>query len=255
MARKTIAGQRIWITGASSGIGRATAVELARRGARLALTARNETALHALAWEINAKGTLVLPGDVSDRETNLAIAQTIQGEWGGLDIALLNAGICEYPDVRTWDSALFERALQTNVMSVVYGTEAMLPLLRKSARPHLLGMSSTVTIGGLPRAEAYGASKAAIRYLLESLRVDLWREKIVVTVIMPGFVRTPLTDKNDFPMPMMIEAETAARSIADGIERERLTITFPWLFAALFRMLRLLPEGWYARLAARGARA
>lgn len=112
-------------------------------------------------------------------------------------------------------------------------------------------MSSTVAYAGLPRAEAYGASKAAIRYLLESLRIDLYRLGITVSVVCPGFVRTPLTDRNDFPMPFRIEAEDAARRIVDGIEAGKAEIHFPKRFSLAFKLLTLLPTRLYLRLCAR----
>jgi len=123
--------------------------------------------------------------------------------------------------------------------------------LRQSPAPQLVGMSSTVAYRGLPRSEAYGASKAAIKNLFESLQVDLAPEGISVSVVCPGFVRTPLTDRNDFPMPFRIEAEDAARRIVDGIEARKPEIHFPKRFSLLFKCLTLLPSRWYIGLCAR----
>lgn len=252
MTRHDLAQRRVWITGASSGIGRAMAQEFARRGSRLALSGRNEA---ALAEVVQACGgsprALAVPFDVTDRRANHAAVETISRELGGLDIAVFNAGTCEYLDVRHFDSGIFERTFQINVISMAYGIEAALPLLRASPHPHLVGMSSTVAYGGLPRAEAYGASKAAIRWMLESLRIDLMPERIFVSVICPGFVRTPLTDRNDFAMPALLEPEDAARRIVDGIERCRAEIHFPKRFSVPFKLLALLPTGLYSRLVSR----
>lgn len=253
MSTQDFQGRRVWITGASSGIGRAVALELAGRGARVILSGRNRAALEQAAGKCGA-GAIPLPLDVTDRAANLQAAAAIRERAGGLDIAVLNAGTCEYVEARRFDSGVFERVMQSNFLGMVYGIEAVLPLLRQSSSPHLVGMSSTVAYGGLPRTEAYGASKAAIRYMLASLRIDLLPERIPVSVVCPGFVRTPLTDQNDFPMPFRIEAEAAARCIADGIAARRHEIHFPKRFSLPFKLLALLPSGLYTRLVGRMTR-
>ncbi|MBV6469041.1 MAG: 3-phenylpropionate-dihydrodiol/cinnamic acid-dihydrodiol dehydrogenase [Nitrospirae bacterium] len=251
MRRHPVNGRRVWVTGASSGIGRAVAVELVRRGATVIASARNESPLHHLVEQCGGDRLAAVPCDVSDPVANRRAASEIVGQFGGLDVAVLNAGTCEYVEVDRFDSAVFERTMRSNFLSMVYGIEAVLPLLRQSPAPHLVGMSSTVAYAGLPRAEAYGASKAAIRYLLESLRIDLYRLGITVSVVCPGFVRTPLTDRNDFPMPFRIEAEDAARRIVDGIEAGKAEIHFPKRFSLAFKLLTLLPTRLYLRLCAR----
>ena len=254
MGAQDFAGRRIWITGASTGIGRAVAIELAARGAVVVASARNRDALEELVKASPSGRVTALALDVTDRQATLDAVKTIRQRLGGLDIAFFNAGTCEYVDVRRFDSALFERAMQTNFLSMVYGIEAVLPLLRQSARPQLVGMSSSVAYRGLPRAEAYGASKAAIRHMLEALRIDLARENIAVSIVCPGFVRTPLTEQNDFPMPFAIEADEAARRIADGIAAQRHEIHFPKRFTVAFKLFTLLPSRLYTRLCARMVR-
>lgn len=236
------------------GIGRAVSLEFARRGATVIVSARNKEALDQVVVECGPGRAHSLPLDVTDRQATLRSTQTILDRFGGLDTAFFNAGTCEYVDVRHFDSALFERMIQTNFLSMVYGIEAVLPLLRKSPHPHLVGMSSTVAYGGLPRAAAYGASKAAIRHMLEALRIDLLGEKIPVSIVCPGFVRTPLTERNDFPMPFAIEAEEAARRIVDGIAAQQHEIHFPKRFSLPFKLLALLPSRLYTRLCARMVR-
>ncbi|MCW5797233.1 MAG: SDR family NAD(P)-dependent oxidoreductase [Nitrospira sp.] len=246
----SVADRHVWVTGASTGIGRAVTIELARRGARVVASARNESALDTLVRECGDR-VLALPLDVTDRQANRWAAEEISRRMGGLDIAFLNAGTCEYVDVASFDSALFERTIRSNFLSMVYGIEAVLPLLRQSPAPQLVGMSSTVAYRGLPRSEAYGASKAAIKNLFESLQIDLAREAFRVSVVCPGFVRTPLTDRNDFPMPFRIEADEAARRIVDGIEAGKPEIHFPRRFSLLFKLMTLLPDRLYIRLCAR----
>ena len=246
----SVADRHVWVTGASTGIGRAVTIELARRGARVVASARNESALDTLARECGDR-VQALPLDVTDRQANRWAAEEISRRMGGLDIAFLNAGTCEYVDVASFDSALFERTIRSNFLSMIYGIEAALPLLRQSPAPQLVGMSSTVAYRGLPRSEAYGASKAAIKNLFESLQIDLAREAFRVSVVCPGFVRTPLTDRNDFPMPFRIEADEAARRIVDGIEAGKPEIHFPRRFSLLFKLMTLLPDRLYIRLCAR----
>jgi len=248
--------RKIWITGASSGIGRALAKELAWRGASLAITARNRQALLTLQEEIriimgsefNELRVLCLDFDVTDREANHAAVARIRECWGELDIAFFNAGTAEYIDINHFDAEIFERSMRTNFLSMIYGIEAVLPLLRGRRGTQLGGMSSTVSFGGVPRAEAYGASKAAIRNMLQALRVHLVHQGIQVFSVCPGFVRTPLTDKNDFPMPMRIEAEEAARIIANGIAKRKAEITFPKIFSVFYKLIAALPASLYTRL-------
>jgi len=246
--RQTMQGRRIWITGASSGIGSALAIELARAGARLVISGRDRGRLQAVADACKPAEVMLAPLDVASREENLVAGEQIRARFGALDTVVFNAGICEYVDLPVFDAGMIKRVMDINFMGFVYGVEAALPLLREGNAPHLVGMSSTVAYTGLPRAEAYGASKAAIRYFLQALRVDLLPQKIDVSIICPGFVKTPLTDLNDFPMPMQISAETAARSIRKGMERRSHEIRFPVLFALILRVVAVLPSRLRTRL-------
>lgn len=234
--------RRIWLTGASSGIGAALAEVLLQQGHRLALSARNAGALHALAERYPGQ-VLQAPGDLTDPEQVRAIGERIGEHWGALDQAILNAGTCEYVDVQDFQAAMIERVMRANLFSAAHCVEAALPLLRQGERPHLVAVSSSVTFLPLPRAEAYGASKAAMSYLFDTLRVDLAAEGIAVTLVSPGFVDTPLTQKNDFPMPMRWPVEKAARHIALKLDRQPYHIAFPSPFIAILRLLGSLPKG------------
>ena len=240
--------KRVWITGASSGIGQAVALEMAKRGAKVAISARNQPLLHDVADEMGKENTLVVPLDVTIKSQNMSAVKRIEEHWGGLDIAFFNAGTAEYIDIKNFDSDIFERTIKTNFMSMVYGIEAVLPSLRNSTTAQLGGMSSTVSFAGIPRAEAYGASKAAIRNMLQGLRIHLKQENIDVFTVCPGFVRTPLTDKNDFPMPMRIEVDEAAKIIVNGIAKRTPEIHFPKAFSWTYKLLSFLPSGLYTRL-------
>jgi len=241
-AKQSMQGRRIWVTGASSGIGSALAIELAQARARVVISGRNQERLQAVADACKGGEVYVVALDVANRDQNLAAADTIRTLFGALDSVVLNAGICEYVDLPVFDTASIKRVMDVNFMGFVYGVEAALPLLREGNAPHLVGMSSTVAYTGLPRAEAYGASKAAIRYFLQSLRVDLVPQGIDVSIICPGFVKTPLTDQNDFSMPMRITSEEAARAIRKGMERRAHEIRFPTLFALMLRTIAVMPS-------------
>lgn len=231
----------IWITGASAGIGKALAISLSRFNTQLILSSRNEEKLQAVAAQCQHDNILIAPGDLSKKQDNLSITDSINKRFGKLDIALFNAGTCEYVDVQNFDSALFERVFHANYFSMIYGIEAALPIIRESASPQIIGMSSTAYFVGLPRSEAYGASKAAIAHTLNALRISLLAEKIPVSVICPGFVETPLTDKNDFPMPGKISAEKAADYIVKGIAKQQEEIHFPKVFSFIMKIIANLP--------------
>ena len=166
---------RCWLTGASSGIGAALAQHLLEQGHQVALGGRHADSLAPLAERFPGQVLLAI-GDLDDPEQVAGIATRIQLAWGALDMAILNAGTCEYLEPGHFDPAVVERVMRTNLMGVSHCLAAALPLLRNGQRPHLVVMGSSVTWLALPRAGAYGASKAAVRYLVESQRIDLARE-------------------------------------------------------------------------------
>ena len=246
--------RRIWLTGASSGIGAALAEQLLQAGHRLAVSARSEAPLQALAARY-AGQVLLLVGDLSDAAQVRTIGAAIHAHWGALDTLIVNAGTCEYLEVADFQAAMIERVMRANLFSASHCIEAALPLLRAGIKPHLVGVSSSVTYLPLPRAQAYGASKAALRYLLEALRVDLAAESIDVTVISPGFVDTPLTQKNDFPMPLRWSAAKAASHIAKRLNQRPLEIAFPGVFIAILWLLAHLPKRLQLAIGTRMARS
>jgi NAD(P)-dependent dehydrogenase (short-subunit alcohol dehydrogenase family) len=232
--------KKIWLTGASSGIGHALAQELLKQGHSLALTARQAAPLTLLAQAFPNQ-VLVVTADLTVFEQVHAVAQRIEQQWGGLDMAILNAGTCEYIDAAHFEAAMLERVMRTNFIATAYCIEAALPLLRQGSKPQLVATSSSATYFPLPRAGAYGASKAAMDYLLASLRLDLMREDIAVTTIHPGFVDTPLTRRNDFAMPMRWSSERAAQYIAKRIHKRPFEINFPRIFVGILKLLACLP--------------
>jgi len=165
---------------------------------------------------------------------------------GPIDLAVLNAGVWQQVDVQAFDSEVFRRHMETNLMGMVHGIEAVLPGMRKRGSGTIAGMASVAGYRGFPQSEAYGATKAAQINLLEALRIDLQSLGINVVTVCPGFVRTEATAVNAFPMPFMIDAPDAARRICDGLARDRAEIVFPLPMMLSMKALRLVPVRAYA---------
>ena len=233
----------IWVTGASSGLGRSLAVALATQGHLVIASARNEEALHAL--EKLVPSIVALPCDIID-ESDLKSAQAMLSKnFHRLDQVILNAGACEYLDFPEPDWSAIRRVMEVNYFGAVNCLRIALPLLRQSnASPHVVAIASQVTNAPFPRAGAYGASKAALQYFFDSLRIDLARENIDVSVVNPGFVDTPLTRKNDFDMPFLMDTDEAARRILRNIESRPRSYSFPRRLQALLTISRLMPGIW-----------
>lgn len=236
------------ITGASSGLGFALTQELVNRGHTVLALARRLEPLAQLQQQFPEQLRLFAVDITSDTEVKQATAE-IQRQFSHLDHLVLNAGTCEYVDVRHFDKSLFERVFSVNVLGQVRCIEAWLPLLRKSPQAQLTVVSSLAHLFPFTQNQAYGASKAALSYLADSLRLDLAEQGIGVTLIEPGFVETPLTAKNDFPMPFLLSAAAAARRMADAIERRQVRCRFPRRLAWTLGMLRWLPYSWRQSLA------
>jgi short-subunit dehydrogenase len=232
-----IEGARIWVTGASSGIGAALARELADRGATVAISARNEDKLREVAGD----RMHVVPVDVTDRDAVLAAGDAVRTALGEIDVAVLNAGTWSQFDVEKWDSAAFGEHLQTNLMGTVHTLEAVIPTMLAQRRGRIVGTASVAGYRGIPGGEAYGATKAALLNLFESLRGSLAPRGIVVQTLAPGFVRTPMTERNSFPMPFLISPEEAARAIVAGIEKDKAEVVFPLPMMLMMKAARLVP--------------
>ena len=242
----------IWVTGASSGIGREVAEQLAAEGHQIYASARNVESLASLVGSANGNVTAI-SCDVSDD----CIMPDVLSSHGikTLDSIFLCAGTCEYIEMPELDIDMVRRVADTNYFGIVNSCIAALPLLRKSAnKPHIVGVGSMSSYIGFPRAEAYGASKAAMSYFLDSLRCDLVGD-MDVTVVYPGFIKTPLTDKNDFPMPFLMTAEKAAEVILKKSSKRPLKISFPLRLHLLLQAMKVMPGLWYNTLAARMSRA
>jgi short-subunit dehydrogenase len=220
-------GKLVWITGASSGIGAEVALELARRGARVVVTARRAEALEELAGR--AGGISVAAGDITDHDGIARVVADITGSHGPIDVALLNAGTYTPILPEDFSAELFRPHVEVNIMGTVNCIEAVLPGMRARRSGRIAVVASVTGFAALPMASAYGASKAFLISMCDSLRADLAGERsgVAVTVVAPGFVTTGLTEQNDFEMPFVIEAPEAARIIADGLEAGDPEIAFP----------------------------
>jgi NAD(P)-dependent dehydrogenase (short-subunit alcohol dehydrogenase family) len=232
-----LTGKVAWVVGGSSGIGAAVARELISRGVTVAISARRKDQLHDVA----GGRMLVLPADVTDAASLAAAAARVRQELGPIDLAVLSAGYWKQMDPGNWDTELFDKHTQVNLTGMSNAIAAVIPGMLERRSGTIAGVASVAGYRGLAGAEAYGATKAAQINLLESLRVHIARTGVHVTTICPGFVRTGLTAGNRFPMPFMVEADQAARSICDGLERDRTEIVFPAPMALLMKAARLVP--------------
>jgi len=243
-------GARVWVTGASSGLGAAAVPVLAGRGARVAVSARRADVLESLAtgWRRGGADILVAPVDVTDRAGVIRAVRSIEATWGGIDLALLNAGGHRPPEGTGFDITQFIDVTTLNYFGVLHGIEAVLPGMLQRGYGHIAGVASLAGYRAVPTAAAYGASKAALIHALESIRFDLEPRGVKVTVINPGFIRTPLTDRNRFRMPFLMDVERAAAIIVDGLERNRKEIHFPRVFSSMLKLARVLPFPLYERI-------
>ena len=272
------AGRRVWIVGASSGIGEALALALARRGARLALSARGRERLEAVCAACDAAagagptagdagalanaavepahraespapaGVFALALDLSRAGEIERARDRLLAAWGGIDLVVFNAGT--YRPLRAWEltAEAVRETLETNLVGTMSGTAAVLPTLLAQGHGAIALVGSVAGYGGLPKALVYGPSKAALINFAEVLHLDLSPRGIGVFLIDPGFVATPLTAQNDFAMPALQTPEQAAAAIVDGFARGDFEIHFPKRFTRALKLLQLLPRPLYFAL-------
>jgi len=235
--------QRAWVTGAGKGIGRALALALADKGWTVAVSARTEGDLQTLIAEAAGRpGRLVaFPADVIDQAGIEATVAKIEAELGLLDVAILCAGTHKPVTARTFDTRKFQALVDTNLMGTVHCLGALVPRFIARRTGRIAVVASVAGYCGLPTAAAYGATKAALINMCEALRPELQRDGVTLQIVCPGFVDTPLTRKNDFPMPFMISADSAAEAIVKGLASERFEIAFPLRMKLAMKFLKFLP--------------
>lgn len=245
-------GAKVWLVGASSGIGAELAGQLADAGASVAISARRREQLDEVA-----RGRMsVVPVDVTDLDGVKAAAGEVREALGGLDVVVFNAGTWEPVKVDAFSSVPFQKSFDINVMGLVHCVEAVLPAMRVAHAGRIVGVASVAGYRGMPNASAYGPTKAAMINLLESLRCDLGPRGILVQSILPGFVKTPMTAVNRFPMPFMISAPKAAGHIVKAIERDAPEAVFPFPVLIGMKFARTIPvRPWAAFFGAQSRRA
>ena len=231
-----------WITGAGKGIGRGLAARLAADGWTVAVSARTREDLVSLAAECPAGRTHPFPLDVTDLAATEAAVRSIEKELGALDLVILNAGTHIPMSAETFSVDGFRRLVETNLMGTVNGLSHILPPFIERKRGHIAVVASVAGYRGLPTSAAYGATKAGLINMCEALKPELDRHGVRLTLINPGFVETPLTDKNEFPMPFLIPVDQAVEHIVRGLDRSAFETAFPRRFAFIMKMLRILPD-------------
>lgn len=229
----------IWIIGASSGIGRTLAVQMAGMGARLALSARRGEELNALNADLGGSH-LCLPLDVTDAATLSDAASRISTQYGRIDSVLFMAGVYKPGFYADLDLETIKRTVDINLMGALNTVSAALPVLTRQGGGQLVLCASVAGYRGLPNGQPYCATKAALISLAESLKIE--QPKLDIKVICPGFVDTPMTAKNEFMMPMMVTADTAAKAIIRGLQTKTFEIHFPLGFTLFLKLLRILPN-------------
>ena len=238
-------GRRVWLVGASTGIGRATAAKLHAAGARVAVSARSVAPLESFA--IQHPGSLALPLDATDRVAMRGASERIVAEWGGLDLAVYCVGYYKPMRATAFDLDDALRHEQVNYVGALYMLDAVLPTLLRQKSGHISLVSSVSGFRGLPKALAYGPTKAALINLAESLYFDLTDQGIGVSVVCPGYVETPLTEQNDYRMPALITADEAAAYMIAGWERGEFQMHFPKRFTGWVKALSHLGDAMYFR--------
>jgi NAD(P)-dependent dehydrogenase (short-subunit alcohol dehydrogenase family) len=238
--------KRVLITGASSGLGKSLALLYAQNGCQVIACGRNQSRLNELTSQHNNITTLNF--EITDKHQVLATLAPLTT----IDLAILNAGNCEYiDDVTQFDADLFQRVITTNLIATGYLLQALGHKITAGGR--IAFVSSSVTYLPFPRAQAYGASKAGVEYLARTMALDLKKHNIHVSVIRPGFIQTPLTDKNNFSMPFLITSQQAAQAVINGLEKGKDLIEFPKRFILILKLLNRLPDILWSKIMARNA--
>lgn len=247
------ADKTIFLTGASSGIGEALAREMAKRGACVGLVARRADLLKTLAEECARYGGTAryFAADVTDAGAVENAARDFRGEFGKIDILIANAGIGGNDSARNWEAAAVTEVIGTNLIGAVNAVAAVLPAMLKRKSGHLVAISSLAGFRGLPRSAAYCASKAGMSAYFESVRLDVKPQGIDVTIIHPGFIKTPLTAAREGKMPFLMELDDSIPLFLDAIEKRRTFAAFPRRLALIVRTAQFFPNWLYDKIAAR----
>ncbi len=247
--------QVVFITGASSGIGRALSIELGRRGASLGLLARRREMLDELVREVEKAGVraVALAADVTDASAVKRAADELRESFGKVDVLIANAGVGATTHAKDLNADEFAKVVNINLLGAVNSVTAVMPQMVERGSGQLVAISSLAAYRGLPKSGAYCASKAALSSFFETLRLDLRGTGVDVTIIHPGFIKTPLTSGRQADMPYLMELEDATRKIIRAIEARKKSYAFPWQLATLVRAAMVFPNALYDRIASRNS--
>lgn len=235
------AGKLVWITGASSGIGAGLAQTLATRGWRVAISARSEDALDAVAASAQARAIIPCPLDVTDRSAVADVWKAINETHGAPELVIINAGAWRNDSARNINAAGVAEMLSVNVMGCIHMMEVIAPAMMARGRGDIVVVASVAGYSGLPGAAGYCASKAALQAWCEAMQPELAAAGVNLMVANPGFVETPMTAGNDFPMPFIIPVQEAVDAILRGYERKKSSFSFPFVMGLMTRGLSILP--------------
>ncbi|MCU1264780.1 MAG: oxidoreductase [Acidobacteria bacterium] len=240
----------VMLTGASSGIGRGLALELGKRGARLGLLARRGDLLDQIVGEIESQGgkALALPVDVQDADAVRVAAEQLVSNFGPIDVLIANAGIGATADAASLKPGDIAKVMGVNVIGVANCVAAVAPEMAARGSGQLVAISSLAAYRGLPKSAAYCASKAAVSSMFESFRLDLKPRGVDVTIIHPGFIKTPLTAGRHAQMPFLMELDDAVQKIVRAIEKRRKSCAFPWQLASIVRLGMIMPNFLYDQI-------
>lgn len=244
--------QNILLTGASSGIGYQLAKDLSIEGANLALTSRRIDLLENLINEISGMSRVrIYKCDVTKKEEVKDLFSMVKKDFGKIDIAILNSGVAFRSSVLNYKSEEAEITFNTNVLGAIYCIEQLLPDFIEERKGVIVGISSLGDGKGFPKSGFYSASKAAFTILLESLRIELKKYNVKVITVKPGFIKTAMTDKNEFKMPLLMSVERASKIIIDGLKKDKPIIEFPFGTTLGAKLLRMMPTRLFEYLASK----
>ena len=243
------------ITGASSGIGRGVAIDLAQKGAAVGLVARRAELLTELVEQIRSQNgrAVALVADVNDAALISAAADRLRNEFGQIDVLIANAGIGGASEPTKLQHMQLANVINVNVLGAANSVTAVLPEMVQRGSGQLVVISSLAAYRGLPKSAAYCASKAAVSCFFESLRIDLRNSGVSVTIIHPGFIKTALTAGREAQMPFLMELDYAVKKIVRAIEKHKKSYAFPWQLASIVRLGMVMPTFMYDRIASRNS--
>lgn len=244
----------IFLTGASSGIGEALALAMASRGATIGLVARRRELLEDLALKCHQIGgqARVFTADVTDANEISRAAEALRGEFGKIDILIANAGIGgNNPETRNLNADAVAKVININLIGAVNAVAAVLPAMLEKKSGQLVAIASLAGIRGLPKSAAYSASKAGMIAFFESVRLDVQHNGVDVTIIQPGFIKTPLTSGRASKMPFLMELEDSIPHFLNAIENRKKFAAFPWQLATFVKLARFFPVWLYDKIAGR----